>query len=361
MLRSRVWGAIVVPAMLAWGVGAVAWQEAADGALGRGARTFASACAPCHGQGAAGGDRGPTLVNNRRLRAMSHADVEGIIRRGTPNGMPPSALPPAVLGDLTRYIRSLNVSAYDMQPAGDVVSGERFFFGAGACATCHMISGRGASFGPDLSAIGRQLTLSELTTALTNPEAAIAPGFGMVRVRRRDGTIVEGFVRNEGNQTLPVQTVDGRLYSLEKGSYTRLPVERPSLMPALQATGDERRGSHRLPESPRWARGRACRAVRGRSACVHSHPAPDTGRLAELPRDARRQPLQRARPDQLDERRELDTAVDLRDEGLQPRSHAARDGRRDVCDGSQSAVGPRCSIRPGALAFLAASHARPPG
>ncbi len=55
----------------------------------------------------------------------------------------------------------------------------------------------------------------------------------MVRVRRRDGTIVEGFVRNEGNQTLPVQTVDGRLYSLEKGSYTRLPVERPSLMPRV--------------------------------------------------------------------------------------------------------------------------------
>ena len=240
MLRSRVC-AIVVPAMLAWGVGVVAWQEAADGALARGARTFASACAPCHGHGAAGGDRGPTLVNNRRLRAMSHADVEGIIRRGTPNGMPPSALPAAVLDDLTRYIRSLNVSAYDMQLAGDVVSGERFFFGAGACATCHMISGRGASFGPDLSAIGRQLTLSELTTALTSPEATVAPGFGMVRVRRRDGTIVEGFVRNEGNQTLPVQTVDGRLYSLEKGSYTRLAVERPSLMPALQATGDERR------------------------------------------------------------------------------------------------------------------------
>ena len=33
----------------------------------------------------------------------------------------------------------------------------------------------------------------------------------MVRVRRQDGTVVEGFARNEGNQTLPLQTVDGRL------------------------------------------------------------------------------------------------------------------------------------------------------
>ena len=60
---------------------------------------------------------------------MSYADVERIIRGGTPNGMPASPLPPDVLGDLTRYVQSLNTSAFDMQPAGNVEAGERFFFG----------------------------------------------------------------------------------------------------------------------------------------------------------------------------------------------------------------------------------------
>ena len=241
MLCSRLVLTIVGPVILMCGVRAVAIQGGDSSALANGARTFESACASCHGNGGAGGDRGPSLVDNRRLRTMSYEVVERIIRGGTPNGMPAFPLPPDTLADLTRYVQSLNTSAFDMPPAGNVEAGERFFFGAGACATCHTVRGRGRSLGPDLSGIGRQLTLSQLTIALTNPEATVAPGYRLVRVRRHDGTVVEGFARNEGNQTLPLQTIDGTLYSLEKGTYSRLPTGRTSLMPALQATADERR------------------------------------------------------------------------------------------------------------------------
>src|SRR6185503_5714237 len=54
-------------------------------------------------------------------------------------------------------------------------------------------------------------------------------------------TVLEGFVRNEGNVTLPLQTIDGRVHSLAKGTYTTLPVTSASMMPPLQATVSEQR------------------------------------------------------------------------------------------------------------------------
>jgi PQQ-dependent dehydrogenase (methanol/ethanol family) len=214
-----------------------------DPDLARGTRVFEAACSSCHGHGGVGGDRGPAIVGNRRIRGMTHADVEGSIRIGTPNGMPAfgASLPADDLRAVTTYVRSLNTSAFDMQPAGDTAAGERFFFAGGRCATCHTVLGRGIAIGPDLSAIGRLLTLADLSAALTDPAASIAPGYQMVRVRRADGTVLEGFARNEGNVTLPLQTIDGHVHSFAKGTYTRLPLASPTMMPPLKATATEQR------------------------------------------------------------------------------------------------------------------------
>ena len=91
-----------------------------------------------------------------------------------------------------------------------------FFFGKGQCATCHIARGRGAAGGPDLSNIGRQMTVPELTRALVEPDAAIAQGYATARVQLKDGRTLRGFVRNEGNHVLPLQTVDGRLVAVDK-------------------------------------------------------------------------------------------------------------------------------------------------
>ena len=56
----------------------------------------------------------------------------------------------------------------------------------------------------------------ELTKALTDPGATIAPGYGAVRVETSDGRTLRGFVRNEGNYVLPLQTLDGRLVAIDK-------------------------------------------------------------------------------------------------------------------------------------------------
>ena len=210
------------------------------GDAARGRVVFSERCVSCHGQGATGADRGPALAGSRRLRALPDAQVENIIRNGTPNGMPPFALPADDVRALTAFLRSLNPSAFEAHPQGDITAGSRFFFGRGQCSSCHIAGGRGKAIGPDLSNIGRELTLEELTTALVDPSASIAIGYGTVRVTLRDGRTVQGFARNEGNRTLPLQTLDGRFISIEKAGAT-IVRDAASAMPRLQASVDEQR------------------------------------------------------------------------------------------------------------------------
>jgi PQQ-dependent dehydrogenase (methanol/ethanol family) len=176
---------------------------------------------------------------------MSGAEVENIIRSGTSNGMPPfGSLPPADFAAVTALVRSLNSSAFEMPPSGNVEAGEEFFFGKGKCGACHLARGRGAAIGPDLSNIGRQMTAGELTRAVLDPDATIASGYAVARVELKKGPSGErtlrGFVRNEGNHVLPLQTLDGRLVAIDKrsASVTR---ETGSVMPPLKATAEEQR------------------------------------------------------------------------------------------------------------------------
>ena len=143
---------------------------------------FVNLCAGCHGEAAKGTDRGPALVDNRKLRNRSEDQISEIIRGGTPGGMPPFSLAEPELRLLARWIRSMNVSAYSIQPAGDTVGGEQFFFGKGRCGSCHMIAGRGKANGPDLSDIGRRLANSALTVAYGQDISARSPTFGTMHI-----------------------------------------------------------------------------------------------------------------------------------------------------------------------------------
>lgn len=209
-------------------------------AIAHGGAVFNTLCAGCHGGGGAGG-RAPSLVDSRRLRAMSDQELQTIIRTGTPNGMPGfGSMPAPDFRDVTSFVRSLTPSDEGSGAPGDVAAGEAFFFGKGRCGTCHLAAGRGTASGPDLSNIGRQMTIEQLRTALTDPAAAIAPGYATVRVQTKDGRSLRGFVRNEGNYVLPLQTLDGRLVAIDKKD-AQITREAGSLMPALSATADETR------------------------------------------------------------------------------------------------------------------------
>ena len=195
------------------------------------------------------------MVNSRSLRSRSENQIQDLIRNGTRAGMPPFPLPEDQLRTLAAWVHSLNASAYGVRPPGDVSAGERFFFGAGQCATCHMVAGRGKSNGPDLSDIGLQLTLPELETAVDNPDSRVGnhsssscpgwawcpqDGWTMVNVRMRDGSVLRGFARNQGKHDLQLQTLDGRVHLVLDTEYESISMEKRSLMPALHAAPGQR-------------------------------------------------------------------------------------------------------------------------
>ena len=126
-------------------------------------------------------------------------------------GMPAFPLPQDQLQAVARFVRSLNATAFEMPPLGDASAGAGIFFDSGGCVQCHTALGRGGANGPDLSGIGRQLTVSELEQWLENPGAHNAAGYTVVDVRLRDGSLLRGFARGRGTHDLQLQTLDGRL------------------------------------------------------------------------------------------------------------------------------------------------------
>ena len=217
---------------------------------------FQQRCAGCHGANAQGGDRAPSLVKNQAILQRSEAEIRDLIRSGTRGGMPAFALPEDDLRSLTKWVRSLNLSAFDAQPLGDVMSGEQFFFGKGRCSECHMVHGHGKSNGPDLSSIGKRSTVTEIENVLTDPTSQMGihptsscPGFAfcpdeswrVISVRLRNGSSLRGLLRHQGKHDLQLQTFDGRLLLLTDSDYQEVLHEKSSYMPALQANETERR------------------------------------------------------------------------------------------------------------------------
>jgi PQQ-dependent dehydrogenase (methanol/ethanol family) len=201
---------------------------------------FASRCSVCHGADGHGTERGPNLAKSRRVRSRSLDELRAVIRGGIPAaGMPAFDLPPAELDVLTAFVRSLSASAADANAPGDCAAGERFFFGNGGCAGCHMALGRGKAVGPDLSAVGREMTLDEIDEAVRQPSAKIKPGYEVVDVRLHDGSVLRGFARNRSRYNLQLQDLTGQFHSLKAEQIAELTVEPKSLMPATQCSAAE--------------------------------------------------------------------------------------------------------------------------
>lgn len=194
---------------------------------------FGSNCAVCHGGDAQGTDRAPALLNSRHLRGLSEADIAGVIHDGRGN-MPSFAFLPAdQLTSAARYVRSLNADAFELKPPGDVDAGAAYFFGAGHCADCHMVRGRGQPYGPDLSNVAHSLTIADIVQALEKPEARPVPGYELVKVTLRDGSALTGYARSRSAHSLVLQVRGGPFELLSESEYARVEPTNRSAMPAF--------------------------------------------------------------------------------------------------------------------------------
>ncbi len=88
---------------------------------------------------------------------------------------------------------------------GDAVAGRRVALSAAAqCSQCHAIGAPGADAGPNLAGVGSRLSREDLLTALLDPSARIAPGFGIVGLTLRSGQTITGRLVEETSTTLVV-------------------------------------------------------------------------------------------------------------------------------------------------------------
>jgi PQQ-dependent dehydrogenase (methanol/ethanol family) len=192
---------------------------------------FGQNCSVCHGGGAEGSDRAPPLIENRRLRAQSEADIAAVIKNGRGNMPSFAALPPEQQQRLAHFVHSLNAAAYDAKPEGDAAAGSKLFTGSGRCMECHMVNGRGSVNGPDLSGIAHQATVAELRQSLVSPAAKISSGYSLADVSMRDGTVLHGFLRSRTAHSVVLQTADGQLHPLLDAEYGKAADLRGSSMP----------------------------------------------------------------------------------------------------------------------------------
>lgn len=203
-----------------------------------GERLFASRCAACHGADAAGGERGPSLVDGRRGGARWRETLRDTIRDGRPSaGMPAFPLPTSDLDALVNFLGNLTAPAIERNLPGDAQAGATYFFGAGKCATCHTVQGHGGVLGPDLSNLGRQRRLNQIQRALASPSNTQR----LLSVTLQDRRTLRGLAKNETNFDLQLLGLDGTLHLLDKSRIVRLSEETEPLMPPLSASPEDRR------------------------------------------------------------------------------------------------------------------------
>jgi putative heme-binding domain-containing protein len=210
---------------------------------------FRSNCAFCHGLGARGGGRGPDLTRAQKKHGNADADLFRTINEGVPGtAMPPNGATQQGVGmteqeiwQVIAYLRSVQVKS-EAQALGNAERGKELFFGSAACATCHMVQGKGGRLGPDLSATGSARSTEYIVESLRNPSRRLAQGisetmkefsqeYETVTVVDGGGAKFQGVVLNEDNFTLQMLDTREQLHLFQKDQLKSYEKSRESLMP----------------------------------------------------------------------------------------------------------------------------------
>jgi cytochrome c oxidase cbb3-type subunit 3 len=230
---------VILDAAAALAESPIAKQTPDDRARGR--RLFQGQCARCHGMDGAGGT-GPGLNRSALSRASDDQALFSVIKEGIPATEMPRAwqMIDGEIWQVAGYVRSLGRTARVRLP-GEPERGKRLYEAKGQCATCHIVSGRGGSLGPDLTEIGARRGAGHLRSMLLNPGSSKTRdssgyiSFLVMRVVTQDGREVRGVRINEDTFTLQLRDADSRVYSFRKDDLKELNREPgASLMPSFE-------------------------------------------------------------------------------------------------------------------------------
>ncbi|HEY1877355.1 MAG TPA: c-type cytochrome, partial [Rhizomicrobium sp.] len=225
-------------------------------------------CAGCHGQDGLGGERAPAIAGGAHEGFDNDKAIRNLIGRGiSDKGMPAFSVPPAELDQLVAFALSRMQPLSDTSISGNAEAGAALFFGTAHCAQCHMIWGRGSINGPDLTEAARKLTLAQVETALLKPAVRAGDGYQVAAIRTAKGETIRGFIRNESDADLEMQSFDGRLRLLSKDEVVHIDRDTQAPMPAWtgdpEAMRDLIKFLQRAPNAQASANGRGPQAISG--------------------------------------------------------------------------------------------------
>ena len=201
--------------------------------LSRGKRLFESQCSVCHGATGEGG-KGANLAVPKLKHAADSAGLFDVIKSGVEGtGMPGAWMyTDREIWQIAGYVRSLGRTEPVKLP-GDSVHGKTLYERKGACSGCHIVSGRGRGFGPELTEVGIRRSAAYLRQCLRDPAKSHRREFLSVHVRTRDGRDIQGIRVNEDSFTIQIKDGNNRFHSFRKGELQTLDKQfETSMMPS---------------------------------------------------------------------------------------------------------------------------------
>jgi len=241
LLRRQWWTRAAVCAVVLLSAAGACVARAQDRAVAYapadiryGSQIYAAQCSACHGvNGTQIG--GVDLGGGALRRASSDFDLRAVLTNGIPGtAMPPFRFDPSELTAIVAYVR--NMRSFDAHGGalGDANRGRAWFEGAGGCASCHRVNGKGPRVAPDLSDVGALRSADFLERTLRDPSGSMLPMNRSVRAVTRDGKVINGRRLNE--DTYSVQLIDEQehLLSLDKAGLREYTVLETSAMPSYK-------------------------------------------------------------------------------------------------------------------------------
>ncbi|PRY34457.1 putative membrane-bound dehydrogenase-like protein [Spirosoma oryzae] len=117
---------------------------------------------------------------------------------------------------------------------GEPDKGRRVFFRhpTAQCIRCHSYDDLGGNAGPRLNGVANRLTREQLLEAVINPSARIAPGYGSVTLKLKNGKTVSGTLDGETATDIKVKMGDKPTMTIPKSQIAKRTTD-PSSMPQM--------------------------------------------------------------------------------------------------------------------------------
>ncbi len=199
-----------------------------------GAQIFASQCTACHGEN---GDLIPGV--NFRAGQFKRVISDNDLRMTITNGVPGTAMQPFTFGaseltGIVSYLRNMGSFNARGMLLGNASRGKALFEGAGNCATCHAVNGKGPRVAPDLGDVGALRTAELIHRTLIDPAGSMLPANRPVHAVTRDGKVINGRRLNEDTYTVQLIDEQEHLVSLTKADLREYNVLKSTVMPSYK-------------------------------------------------------------------------------------------------------------------------------